>query len=115
VSQLDGGVAVDQLDRELLRSIAAYAGLALELAETRRYNETARRLTDRARIADNLRQQVVDRLVRHALTLQDIAGRTGPDTAGAIQQQVDEVDAIIREFRATISSIDPPVTEVTAC
>ena len=107
-SRRPGAGGFDHLDREMIRSIAAHAGLALELAAVRQDNETLRRIEDRAEIAENLRQQVIRRLFDHALTLQGAAGRaTRTDLANTLHQQVGEVDAIIRDIREAIFSLDP--------
>ncbi len=107
-SRLPGASGFDHLDREMIRSIAAHAGLALELAAVRRDNETLRRIDDHAEIAENLRQQVIRRLFDHALTLQVAAGRaTRTDVTDTLHEQVGEVDAIIRDIRAAVFSLDP--------
>lgn len=108
-SRRPGATAFDHLDQEMIRSIAAHAGLALELAPMRRDNETLRRVEDRAEIAENLRQQVIGRLFTLALTLQGAAGRVQrPEIAVTLQEQVTEVGAIISDLRAAIFSLDPP-------
>jgi GAF domain-containing protein len=108
VARRFGDVPFDAVDRDLMRSIAAHAGLALELAEIRRQHEHTRRMDDRGRIAEDLRQRVIQRLSRHGLTLQGISGRVGrpASAAVAIRAQVDEVDAIIYDLRAAIFTID---------
>ena len=107
-SRRPGATPFDHLDREMVRSIAAHAGLALELATIRRDNETLRRVEDRAEIAENLRQHVIGRLFTHALTLQGVAARVArTDAATALQDQITEVDAIIHDLRTAIFSLDP--------
>jgi predicted RNA binding protein with dsRBD fold (UPF0201 family) len=55
-----GSGGSDLLDREMICAIPAHAGLALEQAQIRRENENLRRLLDRTRIADSLRQIIAD-------------------------------------------------------
>jgi signal transduction histidine kinase len=84
---------------------SAVPGISLAV---RRDNETLRRVEDRAEIAENLREHVIRRLFNHALTLQGAAGRAQrPDIADTLHKQVDEVDAIIRDIRTAIFSLDP--------
>jgi GAF domain-containing protein len=111
-SRRPGDTMFDDLDREMIQAIATHAGLALELAAVRRDNEELRMVEDRAQIAENLRQQVIRRLFNHALALQGAAGRAvRTDVAETIQQQVVEVDAIIRDIREAIFALDTVPTE----
>jgi GAF domain-containing protein len=106
-SRRPGADGFDHLDREMIRTIAAHAGLALELAQVRRDNERLHRLQDRAQIAENLRQRVIQRLFQHGFALQAAASRsTKPDTRDAIQQQITEVDQIITDIRTAVLSLD---------
>jgi GAF domain-containing protein len=98
----------DQLDRDMIRAIAAHAGLALELAQVRRDNESLRRLEDRAEIAETLRQRVIQRLFQHGLALNSAALRIArPEAREAIQSQITEVDQIITDIRAAVFSLNP--------
>jgi two-component system, NarL family, sensor histidine kinase DevS len=106
-SRRPGTAGFDPVDRDVIRAIAAHAGLALEIAEVRRDNESLRRIEDRAQIADRLRQQVIQRLFQHGLALQVAAGRaTGPEVRESLQRQVVEVDDIIKDIRTAIFTID---------
>jgi GAF domain-containing protein len=108
-SRHPGADGFDQVDREVLRAIAAHAGLALQMAQTRQDTESLRRVEDRAEIADRLRQQVIQRLFQHGLALQVAAGRAaGPEIREILQRQVVEVDGIIRDIRTAIFTIDSP-------
>jgi GAF domain-containing protein len=114
VSRHPGDGGFDRLDREMICAIAAHAGLALELAAVRRDNELLRLVDDRARIGEDLRHRVVQRLFGHALALQGAASRmVKPEVREVLEVQIDEVDGIIREIRAAIFSLnqDPPAPE----
>jgi GAF domain-containing protein len=106
----DGGF--DQVDRDMLAALGGRAGLALELAEVRRDNEALRRTEDRAQIAEDLRHRVIQRLFGHGLALQGIASRTArPEAREALDAQITEVDAVIRDIRAAVFSLGPRPSE----
>ena len=80
----------------------------MQLSQVRRDNEQLHLLEDRQQIAEDLRQHVIHRLFSHGLALQGVASRaTNPQVRAAIQTQVDEVDAIIRDIRAAAFSLTP--------
>jgi GAF domain-containing protein len=114
VSRRPGDEPFDDLERSLITAVAAHAGLALQLAKVRRDNEQVHLVEDRAQIAEDLRDRVIQRLFGHALALQGTASRAGtPQMRTAIQTQIDEVDAIIRDVRTAIFSLSPPPTAAT--
>jgi GAF domain-containing protein len=101
-----GDTAFDLLDRDLFAASAAQAGLALKLAEGRRYSELLRLAQEREHIAEELRHQVIQRLFAHGLTLQSAALRAaGPQTRADIEAQIIEVDAIIRDIRSAVFNL----------
>ncbi len=102
-SHQPGREGFDHLDRDIVRGIAAHAGIALELAQVRRDNENLRRLEDRAHIAEDLRQNVIAALFRHGLALQGTAARAGkPDVRDSLLEQSVAVDQIISDIRAAV-------------
>lgn len=106
-SRRPGSGGFDHLDREMICAIAAHAGLALELAQIRRENENLHRLEDRARIAESLRQSVIQRLFQLGLKLQGAAARAvKPDVRDTIQEQVIEIDQIIADIRTAVFSLE---------
>lgn len=108
-SRRPGSGGFDLLDREMICAIAAHAGLALELAQIRRENENLRRLEDRARIAESLRQSVIQRLFQLGLKLQGAAARPiKPEVRDTIQEQVTEIDQIIADIRTAVFSLEGP-------
>ena len=109
VSRHPGDEPFDDLDQDLITAVAAHAGLALQLAQVRCDNEQLHLIEDRAHIAEDLRHRVIQRLFAHGLALQGTASRAAdPQTGTAIQTQIDEVDAIIRDVRAAAFSLSPP-------
>jgi GAF domain-containing protein len=106
-SRRPGETGFDPLDREMICAMAAHAGLAAELVRVRRNNERLHLMEDRAEIAEDLRHRVIQRLFGLGLALQGAASRTAKlEIRGLIQTQIDEVDAIIREIRAAVFSLD---------
>jgi signal transduction histidine kinase len=98
----------DQLDLDLVTAVAAHAGLALHLSRVRADAERLHLLDDRLQIGEELRHHVIHRLFRHGLALQSAASRsTDPRTRTAVQQQIDEVDAIIHDIRTTVFAFSP--------
>jgi GAF domain-containing protein len=106
-SRQPGSGGFDHFDREMVRAIAAHAGLALELAQIRRENENLRRIEDRARIAESLRQSVIQRLFQLGLKLQGAAARSvKPEVRDTIQEQVGEIDEVIADIRTAVFSLE---------
>ncbi|NMO57283.1 GAF domain-containing protein [Actinoplanes sp. TBRC 11911] len=94
---------IDSLDRDIMTGLASQAALVLRLADARRDNELLRRLRDREQIGEDLRERVIERLFRHGLALQGAADRAfRPEVAQRLQEQIGEVDAIIRDLRDAI-------------
>jgi GAF domain-containing protein len=94
---------IDGLDWDIVAGLASQAGLVLRLADTRRDNERLRLMADREQIGEDLRERVIQRLFRHELALQGAADRAfRPDVAQRLQEQIEEVDAIIRDLRDAI-------------
>ena len=62
----------------------------------------------------DVHESVIQRLFGHGLALQGTASRTvNPQLRTAIQTQIDEVDAIIRDVRAAVFSLNPPPPTAT--
>lgn len=91
-------------DRALAADFALQAGVAIRLARGRADRERLTLVEDRARIARDLHDHVIQRLFGTGLALQAIAART-PAAADAISAQVDAVDAAIAEIRTAIFAL----------
>jgi GAF domain-containing protein len=108
VSRAPGTEPFDQLDKDLITAVATHAGLALHLSQVRADAEQRHLLDDRERIGDDLRHQIIRRLFRHGLELQSAVSRSKEaPTRSAVQAQIDEVDAIIHDIRATVFALCP--------
>jgi GAF domain-containing protein len=102
----------DQGHIDMITMFAGQAGLALRLAEARRDNEELQILEDRQRIAEDLRHRAIKRLFALGLTLQAAVPRiTGEVARSTITAGIDELDAIIRDIRAAVFSLNPPHSE----
>lgn len=116
---LDGEpVAPDCLPE--LQAFAAQASVALELAESRRDAERLSVYEDRDRIARDLHDVVIQRLFATGMQLESasrLIAQPGQGEAAAtrVRGAVDDLDATIREIRASIyalqtATVDEPVT-----
>lgn len=96
-------------DLATLAEFAAQAGLALALGQARTDRQRLDLVEDRARIARDLHDNVIQRLFGTGLGLQALAA-TIPAHAATITAQVAEIDAAIADFRTaifTLQSSDP--------
>jgi GAF domain-containing protein len=106
VSRAPDADPFDDVDLDLIAAVAAHTGLALQLSQARTDNAELQRLTDRDHIGDDLRQHVIHRLFKHGLDLQAVASRiTQATQRAAVQQQITEVDAIIRDIRNVVFAL----------
>lgn len=96
----------DELDLDLVTAVASHTALALQLSRTRTDNAELQRLSDREQIGDDLRHHVIHRLFTLGLELQTTAARIEhPTQRAAVQNQISEVDAIIRDIRNVVYSL----------
>jgi GAF domain-containing protein len=107
VSRSRGDEPFEEADVDLITAYAHQAGLALGRAHTRRDTEQLHLVEDRQHIAEDLQQRVVRRLFGLGLTLQAAVPRIGNETAaGHVRDGVDELDAIIRDIRSAVFSLN---------
>ncbi|SDI87961.1 Histidine kinase [Frankineae bacterium MT45] len=90
------------VDLELAAAFASQAALALDLAEARLHQQRMMLLEDRERIARDLHDHVIQRLFATGLSLESIARSLDGLVAERLVSEVGEIDAIIRELRASI-------------
>lgn len=96
-------------DRELLRGFADYAALTLDRGRAVSEREALAVVSDRERIARDLHDVVIQRLFATGMQLQAAAMRaTEDDVRVRIQQTVADLDATIRDVRATIFELQAP-------
>jgi two-component system, NarL family, sensor histidine kinase DevS len=106
ISRRPGDPPIDDLDRDIMAGLGTQAGLVLHLAEAHRDNERLRLVEDRRQIADQLRGRAIQRLFRLGLGLQGQVDRSRQvDVRERLQEQVYEVDAIIRDIRDTVLTL----------
>lgn len=92
----------------MVTNFAYHASVALELADGRRDAQRMVLLEDRARIARDLHDHVIQQLFASGMTLQG-ASMTLGDAPGAelIEQVVDGIDDAIRQIRTSIFQLRP--------
>jgi GAF domain-containing protein len=91
-------------DLEIVSEFAAQAGLAVALAWARADRQRLDMIEDRARIARDLHDHVIQRLFGAGLGLQALAARA-PAYAGAIDRHVADLDAAIGDIRTAIFAL----------
>lgn len=109
VTRISDGRRFSPEDLSTLSEFAAQAGLALALAQARTDRQRLELIEDRARIARDLHDNVIQRLFGTGLGLQALAAKI-PAHAESIAAQVGEIDAAIADFRTavfTLQASDP--------
>jgi signal transduction histidine kinase len=98
-------------DRDLARSYADFAALTLDRAQAMAEREELAVLSDRERIARDLHDVVIQRLFATGMQLQAVSMRV-PDAElrGRVERSVADLDATIRDVRATIFELQTPAT-----
>lgn len=95
-------------DVEMATTFAYHASVALELADGRRDAQRMELFEDRARIARDLHDHVIQQLFAAGMTLQGAAGAIGDAaTVELIDRVVDNIDDAIRQIRASIFQLRP--------
>jgi signal transduction histidine kinase len=99
------------VDEELVVSLAAAAGVAIENTRLHARIQELALVEDRERIARDLHDSIVQRLFATALSLQAAAGlvRGDPYTAERrINAAVDDLDLAVKHIRTAIFGLGPP-------
>ncbi len=108
ITHCRGAESFASTDLEMLAAFATHAGLALDVAELRRDQETIRALEDRQRIATDLQESLIRDLFGLGLSLQGVASRiTSSDARAGLAASVDELDRIIRGVRTAVFAMEP--------
>jgi signal transduction histidine kinase len=98
-----------QADEEMATTFATHASVALELAEARRDQQRVLLLEDRARIARDLHDHVVQQLFAAGLMIQATASHlTDERDTAALQAVIGAMDDAIRQIRTLIFQLRPP-------
>jgi signal transduction histidine kinase len=96
-------------DRDLLRSFTDYAALTLDRGQAISDREELAVVSDRERIARDLHDVVIQRIFATAMQLQAAGMRAvRDDVRDLIERSVADLDATIRDVRATIFELQTP-------
>ena len=117
VGRRPGSMPLTRAAMEMVASFAAQAGVALELADTRRDAEQVTVLHDRERIARDLHDLVVQRLYATGMSLQGAMPLIGrPEAADRVSAAVDALDDTIGDIRSAIFALRerPNIGQATA-
>ena len=108
IGRVHGRRGFDAPEVDMAATFATHASLALELADARRDAQLVALMEDRARIARDLHDHVVQQLFAAGLTLQAVAGGLeGTTQAGQINEVIDLVDSAIAQIRSSIFQLRP--------
>jgi signal transduction histidine kinase len=100
-----------EVDEELVVGLAAAAGVAIDNARLHARVQDLALVDERARIARDLHDTVIQRLFATGLSLQGAAGliRTDPARAATrIETAVDDLDSTVKQIRSTIFALEAP-------
>jgi signal transduction histidine kinase len=101
-------------DVRVVESFAGTAALAVEFARVAADRQRLAVLEDRARIAEDLHDLVIQRLFAVGLGLQGLSARVGSDAARErLSASIDDLDGTIRAIRQTIFSLQEPADRST--
>ena len=93
-------------DEDMVANFANHASIAWELADARRDRQQIELLEDRARIARDLHDHVIQRLFAAGLGLQSLAAIAG-EVAPRLEEIVDDLDDVIKQVRSSIFQLRP--------
>lgn len=105
ISRLTGGAAFTDADVEMAFSFAAQASIALEVVRAREDRHRLETARDRARIARDLHDHVIQRLFGAGLALQAVSATLDQGSSSAIEVQIDAIDAAIQDIRTVIFAL----------
>jgi two-component system, NarL family, sensor histidine kinase DevS len=96
-----------QTDMEMAATFSNHASTALELAEARHDQERTRLLEDRARIARDLHDHVIQQLFAAGLMVQATASHLDGRDVTALSDVVASLDEAIKQIRVSIFQLQP--------
>ncbi len=104
-----GGPSFSAESTDMTVAFAGQAALALRLAEAQRAQQQLALYADRDRIAQDLHDQVIQRLFATGMALQGILRQvTAPAAQAKLHRAVDDLDHSIRDIRTTIFALQAP-------
>lgn len=99
----------DESYLDLVRDFATHAAIALVLAAAREDARQLAVLAERERIAHDLHDHVIQRLVAAGMDLQGTLARArSPEVADRLNRTLDDLQTIIEEIRTTIFALRSP-------
>ena len=107
VARLRGRSRFTDEDVEMASSFANHASIALELMDARRDQQRMLLLEDRARIARDLHDHVIQQLFAAGMGIQGIAAGLDDRRAEQLEGVVTRVDEAIRQIRSSIFQLTP--------
>jgi signal transduction histidine kinase len=111
VGRRPGRRPFSQSDMEMATSFASHASTAFELAEARRDQQRVLLLEDRARIARDLHDHVIQQLFAAGLMVQATASRAESERdVAALHDVTTSLDEAIKQIRVSIFQLQPPST-----
>ncbi len=103
-----GAPAFNQVDQDTARTFGGQAALALQLAQARRRGEEAELLEERARIARDLHDLVIQELFAMGMRLHRLGEDVPAPVAADIAVSLESLDRAVRQIRSTIRSLRDP-------
>ncbi|GAB3783056.1 sensor histidine kinase [Nocardioides ungokensis] len=107
VGRVRGRARFTTEDVEMASSFANHASIALELMEARRDQQRMLLLEDRARIARDLHDHVIQQLFAAGMGIQGVAAGLDERRADQLEDVVARVDEAIRQIRSSIFQLTP--------
>lgn len=105
VSRRPHSPAFTPADLDMAFAFAGQAGVAIEVVRAREDRRRLDQARDRARIARDLHDHVIQRLFGAGLSLQAVSATVDAEASAAIETQVDAVDAAIKDIRTVIFAL----------
>lgn len=105
VSRRPHSPAFTDADLDMAFAFAGQAGVAIEVVRAREDRRRLEITRDRARIARDLHDHVIQRLFGAGLSLQAVSATVDDEASAAIEQQIDAVDAAIKDIRTAIFAL----------
>ncbi|WP_322770512.1 GAF domain-containing sensor histidine kinase [Frankia sp. Cr1] len=102
IGRSTGGHAFTESELDMATGFAGHVAIAIELARARAERDQLGVLKDRDRIARDLHDHVIQRLFAVALGMQDMAEYEESADADRLAGYINDLDATIKEIRATI-------------
>ena len=107
VGRLQGRLRFTEDEVEMATAFANHASIALELVESRRDQQRLLLLEDRARIARDLHDHVIQQLFAAGMGIQGVAAGLDEPRADQLEEVVGRVDEAIRQIRSSIFQLTP--------